>query len=183
MLMPTLTAADGKIMIRRLSFTAIVLALGLAGCGSSSHSSSATGASAGSHAANATQVALEPGQRAVLTFTKDAGEAFTTFDRAIYAPYQQGAFNAAKPNRAVLASAGQTAAVVAEEIHEAALATTESPQLAALKAPMASLDEGFQAALAKLKQGHFDFGEIQAAEVAIASIRGAAASAGLSIPG
>jgi outer membrane lipoprotein SlyB len=181
--MPTRTGADGKTMIRRLSLTAIVLALGLAGCGSSSHSSSGTGASAGSHAENATQVALEPAQRAALTFTKDAGQAFTTFDRAIYTPYQQGAFNPAKPNRAVLASAGQTAVVVAKEIHEAALATAESPQLAALKAPMVSLDEGFQAALVKLKQGHFDFGEIQAAAVAIASIRGAAASAGLSIPG
>ena len=48
---------------------------------------------------------------------------------------------------------------------------------------MKTLDEGFQAALVKLKSGHFDFGEIQAAAVAISAIRGAAASAGLSIPG
>ena len=48
---------------------------------------------------------------------------------------------------------------------------------------MKTLDEGFKAALVKLKSGHFNFGEIQAAAVAISSIRGAAASAGLSIPG
>ncbi len=172
-------------MIRRLSLTATILTLGLAGCGSSSHSSSTSSASASSGAAssgagNATQVALEPAQRAVIAFTKDAGTAFTTFDRAILVPYQHGAF---KPNSAALASAGATALAVAGEIHAATLATEESPQLAAMRAPMKSLDEGFQAALAKLKTGKFDFGEIQAASVAIASIRGAAASAGLSIPG
>ena len=84
-------------MIRRLSLTATVLTLGLAGCGSSSHNSSTSSgsASSGSGAANATQVALEPAQRAAITFTKDAGTAFTTFDRAILVPYQHGAF---KPN-------------------------------------------------------------------------------------
>lgn len=169
-------------MIRRLSLTATVLALGLAGCGSSSHSSSTSSgsASSGSGSVKATQVALEPSQRAAITFTKDAGTAFTTFDRAILVPYQHGAF---KPNSPALASAGATALAVAKEIHEATLAAEESPQLAALRAPMKSLDEGFQAALAKLKSGKFNFGEIQAASVAIASIRGAAASAGLSIPG
>ncbi|HTY97802.1 MAG TPA: hypothetical protein VMB91_12225 [Solirubrobacteraceae bacterium] len=172
-------------MIRRLGLTATILTLGLAGCGSSSHSSSNSSASAGSGASgsgsgNATQVALEPSQRAAITFTKDAGTAFTTFDRAILVPYQHGAF---KPNSAALASAGATALAVAKEIHEATLAAEESPQLVALRAPMKSLDEGFQAALAKLKTGKFNFGEIQAASVAIASIRGAAAQSGLSIPG
>ena len=171
-------------MTRRLSITAIILVVGIAALavaalGHSGHSPSSRGQS-GAAAASSTTT---PAQRAAAAFTKDAGEAFTTFNQDIYAPYQQGAFNPAKPNRAVLASAGQEAAVVAKEIHEAAVATTESPQLGALKAPMESLDQGFQAALVKLKQGHFNFGEIQAASVAIASIRGAAASAGLSIPG
>ena len=175
--------------MRRAGLIAATLALGLAGCGSSSHSSSnasatASGASAGgSAAAHATPVSLNPVQRAAIAFSKNAGAAFTTFSKEIYVPYQHGAFNPAKPNRALLASAGQTALVVANEIHAATVAAQQSPQLAQLRAPMKSLDEGFKAALVKLKQGHFNFGEIQAASVAIASIRGAAASAGLSIPG
>ena len=117
-----------------------------------------------------------------MTFSKDAGAAFTTFRKAIYTPYQQGAFKG-KPNPAQLAAAGQAALAASNEIHAAYVATTESPQLVALRAPMKTLDEGFKAALVKLKAGHFNFGEIQAAAVAISSIRGAAASAGLSIPG
>lgn len=175
--------------MRRSSLIAMTLALGLAGCGSSSHSSSSASAgksasgTSGSAAAHATQVSLNSVQRAAVVFSKDAGEAFTTFDRAIYVPYQHGAFKSAKTNPAVLASAGQTARVVGQEIHAATVAASGSPQLAQLRAPMKSLDAGFKAALVKLKEGHFNFGEIQAAAVAIASIRGAAASAGLTIPG
>lgn len=161
-----------------------ILTLGLAGCGSSSHSNSSasTSASSGGSAGAVQQVSLEPAQRAAAAFSKNAGAAFTTFYRAIYGPYQQGAFKG-KPSPAALASAGQAALMASDEIHAAAVATTESPQLAQLRVPMKTLDEGFKAALGKLKQGHFNFGEIQAAAVAIAAIRGSAASAGLSIPG
>ena len=159
-----------------------VLTLGLAGCGSSSHTNSSASTSASSGSAGAAQqVSLNPAQRAPITFSKNAGAAFTAFYRAIYTPYQHGAFKG-KPSPAALASAGQAALTASNEIHAAYLATTESPQLAALRTPMKTLDEGFKAALVKLKQGHFDFGEIQAAAVAISAIRGAAQSAGLSIP-
>jgi len=162
-----------------------VLVLGVAAYAASSHSSSSKSASkgGGSTSGTAHQITLNPVQRAELAFSKNAGAAFTTFDKAIYAPYQKGAFKSAKSNPKALASAGQAALEVSDEIHAAAVATTESPQLAPLKAPMKALDQGFKAALVKLKQGHFNFGEIQAASVAISSIRGAAASAGLSIPG
>ena len=162
-----------------------VLVLGVAAYAASSHghSSSSKSASSGTGSSAAQQISLNPVQRAELAFSKDAGAAFTTFDRAIYAPYQQGAFKSAKSNPKALAGAGQAALEVSEEIHAAAVAANESPQLAPLRAPMKALDQGFKAALVKLKQGHFDFGEIQAAAVAISSIRGSAASAGLSIPG
>ena len=159
-----------------------VLTLGLAGCGSSSNTNSAPARSASTGSAGAAQqVSLNPAQRAPVTFSKDAGAAFTTFYKAIYTPYQHGAFKG-KPTPAELASSGQAALAASNEIHAAYVATTESPQLVALRAPMKTLDEGFKAALVKLKSGHFDFGEIQAAAVAISAIRGSAASAGLTIP-
>lgn len=150
----------------------------------SSHSSSSRSSSKshGSTSGAAQQVSLNPVQRAELAFTKNAGAAFTTFNQAIYEPYQHGAFKG-KPNPAELAAAGQAALQASDEIHAAYVATTQSPQLAALRAPMKTLDQGFKMALVKLKAGHFNFGEIQAAAVAISSIRGSAASAGLSIPG
>jgi hypothetical protein len=166
-----------------LLIPAAVLILGVAAYAASSHSNShKSGSKSGSASGPAQQVSLSPVQRAELAFSKDAGAAFTTFYQAIYTPYQQGAFKSAKSNPQALASAGQAAAEASQEIHAAAVATTESPQLAPLRAPMKALDQGFKAALVKLKQGHFDFGEIQAAAVAISSIRGAAASAGLTIP-
>ncbi len=177
-----LTAADDPFMKRSTLLLPAVLTLGLAGCGSSSNTQSTSSGSASSGSAGAAQqVSLNPAQRAPITFSKDAGAAFTTFYKAIYAPYQQGAFKG-KPSPAALASSGQAALAASNEIHAAYLATTESPELAALRAPMKTLDEGFKAALVKLKSGHFDFGEIQAAAVAISAIRGSAASAGLSIP-
>ena len=162
-----------------------VLVIGVAAFAASSHGHSSSSGSKSGHSASADshQISLNPVQRAELAFTKDAGAAFTTFDHAVYTPYQQGAFKSAKSDSKALASAGQAALEASEEIHAAAVATTESPQLAPLRAPMKALDQGFKAALVKLKQGHFDFGEIQAAAVAISSIRGSAASAGLSIPG
>ena len=157
----------------------VVLTVALAGRGAKSHNGSKSASSSAGSAA--TQVSLNPVQRAAIVFSKDAGQAFSTFDKEIYVPYQHGAFKSASP--ALLAAAGRTALQVSEEIHSATLAADQSPQLAPLRAPMKGLDEGFKAALVKLKQGHFNFGEIQAASVAIASIRGAAASAGLTIPG
>ncbi|HUH80985.1 MAG TPA: hypothetical protein VLZ06_06625, partial [Solirubrobacteraceae bacterium] len=120
-LMLHLDRADEAPVMRRAILIAATLALGLAGCGSSSHSASGTsgGSAGGSAATHATQVSLNPVQRAAVAFTKNAGTAFTTFDRAIYVPYQHGAFKSSKPNPAVLASAGQTARVVASEIHAA----------------------------------------------------------------
>lgn len=172
--------------MKRFLLLPAVLTLGLAGCGSSSHSSSSTSGSAGngsSAAGSAHQVSLAPAQQAAVAFSTDAGSAFTTFYKDIYEPYQHGALNPAKPNPAVYASAGQAAALVSKEIHAATKVADSSPQLAQLRAPMKALDEGFKAALVKLKQGRFNVGEIQAAAVAISSIRGSAQSAGLSIPG
>jgi hypothetical protein len=71
--------------------------------------------------------------------------------------------------------------VVAHEVDMATRAARASAALAELRTPMATLDEGFRVALAKLNAGHFKLAEIQAANIAISAIKGSASGAGLPI--
>ena len=68
--------------------------------------------------------------------------------------------------------------MVAREVEAATRATRASAALAKLRTPMKVLDEGFKAALAKLKSGRFKLAEIEAANVAISAIKGAASAQG-----
>ena len=163
--------------------TVLAIALALAGCGSGgSKSSTGTGAaSRNGTVGGASPVALTPEHRAALAFSSHAGVAFGTFYRFIYAPYKAGAFNPPRPSRPALAKARSAAVVVAREIEAATRATRTSAALAKLRTPMMVLDEGFKAALARLKRGRFKLAEIEAANVAISAIKGSATTAGLSI--
>src|SRR5690348_9824566 len=162
--------------------TLLAIALALAACGSGgSKSSTGTGAASRNGTAGASPVALTPEHRAALAFSSHAGVAFGTFYRFIYAPYKAGAFNPPRPSRPALAKARNAAVVVAREIEAATRATRTSAALAKLRTPMMVLDEGFKAALARLKRGRFKLAEIEAANVAISAIKGSATTAGLSI--
>jgi hypothetical protein len=171
-----------------LGLAVLALTPALAGCGgssasgsarSSSGSSASTSGAPGSGAAGAG--ASSPEQVAAAAFASHAGVAFGTFYRFIYAPYRAGAFNPASPNPAALAKARRAAVVVAHEIDIATRATRVSAALEQLRVPMATLDEGFKVALAKLKAGHFSLAEIQTANIAIGAIKGSASNAGLPI--
>ena len=172
--------------MRSLAATATVLAiaLALAACGSGSKSSTGSGTGAASHngaPGAASPVALTPEHRAALAFSGHAGVAFGTFYRFIYAPYKAGAFNPPRPSRPALAKARSAAVLVARELETATRATRTSAALAKLRTPMMVLDDGFKAALAKLKSGRFKLAEIEAANLAISAIKGSATNAGLSI--
>ena len=163
--------------------TALTIALDLAGCGSSGGSGSAKSSTTSPAGAASTVAAQSPQQHAEVVFATHAGVAFGTFYRFIYAPYTTGAFNPVHPNLAALAKARRAVAVVARELDMATSATRGAPALVALRAPIATLDDGFKAALVQLKKnGHVKLAEIQAANIAISSIKGSAAGAGLQIP-
>jgi hypothetical protein len=168
-----------------LTLTVLALAVPLAACGSSgskvTEGPATTTASAGDAAKGTSPVALDPSHTAAAAFTAHAGVAFGTFYRFIYAPYGAGAFNPARPDRAALSRARSAAVLVAREIDAATRATRLSATLARLRAPMATLDEGFKIGLAKLRAGRFNLAEIQAANLAIGAIKGSAASSGLTI--
>ena len=153
----------------------VVLALALAGCGSSASHSSTKAAGAGTPSAAASTTS------SAAAFRAHAGLAFGTFYRFIYTPYRAGEFRAIVSNRAALARAGAAASFVARQLEQALAAARTSGSLAKLVVPMQVLDEGFHAALAKLKAGRFKMNEIAAANIAIAAIKGSATSAGAPI--
>ena len=160
--------------MRCKALVVLVLGVALAGCGSSgAHSSGAKKSASTAHVSAATQAAD--------TFATHAGLAFGTFYHFIYAPYQAGEFRSIMANKAELAHAAAVATYVASQIDQATAAVSDSASLARLLVPMKTLDEGFRAALAKLKTGQFKVSEIETANLAISAIKGSAADAGMPI--
>jgi hypothetical protein len=169
--------------MRLLSVMLVVLALALVGCGSSSNSSSSSSKSTPTVAVptTATQSSAGPAHLATVKFLAHSGLAFGAFHRYIYKPLLAGEFK--PPLRHTVAVVKATAAAVFI-LHEIKLAAADARSSAALKQlvkPLAVLGTGFAAALAKLKTGKFSLGEIQAANIAIASIEGAAKNGGATI--
>ncbi len=166
--------------MRLLSVMLVVLALALVGCGSSSSSSSKSTPTV-AVPTTATQSSAGPAHLATVKFLAHSGLAFGAFHRYIYKPLLAGEFK--PPLRHTVAVVKATAAAVFI-LHEIKLAAADARSSAALKQlvkPLAVLGTGFAAALAKLKTGKFSLGEIQAANIAIASIEGAAKNGGATI--
>lgn len=149
----------------------LLAGLALAGCGSSSspHSSQAKASTP-----------ANPAQTAQTAFTTHAGLAFGTFERYIYTPFSTGEFRTAA-GAAALGRARLAAAYVAAQLDQATRAAEASSALTKLLPPLRTLDEGFHAALVKLRDGHFNMSEIQAAYIAIGAIKGSAQDAGTPI--
>ncbi len=160
--------------MRLLSMMLVVLALVLAGCGSSSSSSSST-------SSTATAASTNPTHLATVKFVTHAGLAFGAFHRYIYKPLLAGDFKGLFKHKLAVIKATAAAVFIAHEVKLAAADARASAVLAPLVAPLTTLSTGFAAALAKLKSGKFNLGEIQSANIAIGSIEGSAKSAGLSI--
>lgn len=114
-------------------------------------------------------------------FASHAGMAFGAFYRFIYDPFRAGKFNPAAPDKAALTQAGLAAKYVTEQLGQAVTAARSNASLAKLVPPVQVLEEGFRAALVKLQAGHFKLAEIQAANLAIGTIKGAAQAGGLQI--
>lgn len=155
----------------------LLLALALAGCGASQKSSSQKNASAASGRAVATATASSGASQ----FATHAGLAFGTFYRYIFTPYREGRLKRVPANAAELAVAARAAAYVATQVGSAAVAARGDASLQALVGPLDVLDQGFASALAELKQGRFKLSEIDAANIAISSIKGIAVEAGMPI--
>ena len=110
-----------------------------------------------------------------------AGLAFGAFHRYIYKPLLAGDFKGLFKHKPAVIKATAAAVFIAHEVKLAAADARASAVLAPLVAPLTTFSTGFAAALAKLKSGKFNLGEIQSANIAIGSIEGSAKSAGLSI--
>ena len=163
--------------MRLLSVMLVVLALALVGCGSSSKSSSSSTA-AKTAAVSSTSTA---GGGATAQFAAHAGIAFGVFHHYIYGPLLAGEIQALLKNKAAVAKATAAALLVVGEIKLATAAANSSASLKKLVAPLTVLSNGFISALTRLKTGKFKIAEIQSANIAIGSIEGTAASAGVSI--
>lgn len=166
--------------MRLLSVMLVVLTLALVGCGSSSSSSSTSSGAAGT-ATTAAQSGGDPAHLAVVKFVAHAGLAFGAFHRYIYKPLLAGEFKGLLRHKVAVVKATAAAVFVAHEVKLATAAARSSAALEPLVKPLSVLGTGFSAALAKLKTGKFNLGEIESANIAIASIAGAAKNAGVSI--
>lgn len=164
--------------MRLLSVMLVVLALALAGCGSSSSSSSNSTAAAGVATTAAQSSSATPAHLATVKFLTHAGLAFGAFHRYIYKPLLAGEFKGLSRHKLAVVKATAAAVFIAHELRLAAAAAHGSAALKLLVKPLAVLSTGFNAALAKLKAGKFSLGEIESANIAIASIEGAAKNAG-----
>ncbi len=153
---------------------ALTASLALAGCGSSAPSGAA-------HAKASSAAAAHAPVSAESAFASHAGLAFGAFYHFIYAPYRAGEFGATAADRPVLTRATLAAEFVAGQIAQATRAASGNATLSKLVPPLKVLGEGFQAALVRLRSGHFKFAEIEAANVAISAIKGSAINAGTPI--
>ncbi len=167
--------------MRLLSLVLVSSLLALAGCGSSSSSSSSSTTSGSASTAASATTSANPTQLATAKFVAHAGLAFGAFHRYIYKPLLAGEFKGLLKHKLAVLKATAAAVFIAHEIKLAAADARASALLKPLVAPLTTLSSGFAAALAKLKSGNFNLGEIQSANLAIGSIEGSAKSAGLSI--
>jgi uncharacterized protein YceK len=165
--------------MRLLSVMLVVFALALAGCGSSSSGSSSSTGSSSATTSNAQS--SDPAHLAAVKFVAHAGLAFGAFHRYIYKPLLAGEFKGLLRHKLAVAKATAAAVFIAHEIKLATAAAKSSATLARLVKPMTVLGAGFSAALLKLKAGKFSLGEIESANIAIASISGAAKNAGIAV--
>jgi hypothetical protein len=167
--------------MRLLSVVLVVIALAAAGCGSSNNSktaATAAGSKAAATAASTNTAPASPAQAATARFALHAGLAFGAFHRYIYAPAKAGQLKNLASHKAVVAKGAAAAFFVGHELKLATAAAKVSPALSKLYPQLVVLSQGFSAALARLKTGHFNPVEIETAEAAIEGIEHAAAAAG-----
>jgi hypothetical protein len=167
--------------MRLLSVVPVVIALAAAGCGSSNNSKTAgtaASAKAAATAASTSAAPASPAKAATARFALHAGLAFGAFHRYVYAPAKAGQLKNLTSHKAVVAKGAAAAFLIGHELKLATAAAKASPALSTLYTQLAVLSQGFSAALARLKAGHFNPVEIETAEAAIEGIKRAAAAAG-----
>jgi hypothetical protein len=162
----------------RITLIAIlgVLALAVAGCGSSSSSSSAGASSSG--ASSAAGSTTSSTQFAKTKFVFHAALAFGAFHRWIYKPAKAGTLRHPFAHPLTAAKAALAAAFVYHELKLALADAQADPTLSKLVAPITALQDKFHALAANVKSGGTSAGDAGGLDSAISSIKGQAASAG-----
>jgi hypothetical protein len=167
----------------RITLIAIlgVLALAVAGCGSSSSSSSAGAASSGAASSGASSAAgssTSSTQFAKTKFVFHAALAFGAFHRWIYKPAKAGTLRHPFAHPLTAAKAALAAAFVYHELKLALADAQADPTLSKLVAPITALQDKLHALAANVKSGGTSAGDAGGLDSAISSIKAQAASAG-----
>ena len=148
---------------------AVMLAMAIAGCGSSA-SSSTSAAAGGSPPAHV--------HFAKTKFVLHAGLAFGAFHRYIYKPFRSGGFTPPGRHKLAIVKAGVAALFIYHEVKIALVDAQSSPLLSKLVSPLTALQTRMQGLAQRLHGGQLDSSAINAAGGDVTSLGSAAAQAG-----
>jgi hypothetical protein len=146
---------------------ALSLAGGLAGCGSSSLSSSGSG--------------TPRVHFAKTKFLLHAGLAFGAFHRYIYKPFKAGGFTPVSSHKLAIVKAGAAGLFAYHEIKIALVDAQSSATLSKLVSPLTGLESKMSSLGSGLKSGKLDGSAINNANSSVSSIRSQSAGSGASI--
>jgi hypothetical protein len=149
---------------------AFALMVGVTACGSSTGSSSSSGASASPHV-----------HFAKTKFVLHAGLAFGAFHRYIYKPFRNGGFTPPLSHKAAIVKAGVAALFVYHELKIALVDARSSQLLSKLVSPLTVLQNKLNALHQSLRGGHLDASSINGADQAVTRVGAQSAHQGVSI--
>ncbi len=151
----------------------LVLMFGLAGCGSSSLSSSAGGSGLTTTVAHV--------HFAKTKFLLHAGLAFGAFHRYIYKPFRRGGFTPPSTHKLAIVKAGGAALFVYHEVKIALADAQSSPLLSKLVSPLTALERKVGSLHHSLHGGQLDSAGINAANANLTSIGAQSAHRGTAV--
>jgi len=157
----------------------VILAIALAGCGSSS-GSRAAGETAGT--ATSTSGSSNVGSLPTAKFVLHAGLALGAFHRYIYSPFRSGAFSGGLfKHKLALAKAALAGVFAYRELRLALADARASSLLSKLLEPVEALAGKLAALASRLKGGHVEAGALAAAAGEAQGLVSLASGSGLSI--
>jgi hypothetical protein len=160
-----------KQLIRLSTLILLVGALALAGCGSTSSSSTPAGSGANGTSSTTPHIAF-----AKTKFLIHAGLAFGAFHRYIWKPFRKGGFTPPLQHKAAIVKAGVAALFAYHEAKIALMDAQASPTLSKLVSPLTALQKRLGSLGTALKQGKLDASGITAANSTVNSVASESAS-------